>query len=180
LLVLSVGRLIPLKRPHDLVRAAARVREELDPVRVVFVGAGPLAEELDTLARHMDVPVTFAGFRNQSELPPIYAAADLLALCSEWETWGLVVNEAMSCNLPVVVSDVAGCSADMIVPRETGLTYPAGDVAKLAGAIAEVASLRRAHDFAPALEAMCERFSCKAAADNTIGALHSVIGRMSG
>ena len=55
--------------------------------------------------------MTFAGFRNQSELPRYLAAADVLVLPSDaGETWGLVVNEAMACGLPAIVSRAAGCA----------------------------------------------------------------------
>ena len=76
---------------------------------------------------------SFAGFRNQSELPTIYTAADVLVLPSDAnESWGLVVNEAMACGVPVIVSEAVGCAPDLIDPGATGWTYPLGDVASLA------------------------------------------------
>ncbi len=68
--------------------------------------------------------MTIAGFVNQQELPSWYAAADTLVLPSDSrETWGLVVNEAMAAGLPVVVSDAAGCSLDLVREGENGFTY---------------------------------------------------------
>ena len=54
---------------------------------------------------------------------------------------GLVVNEAMAAGLPVVVSDAAGCSADLVREGENGFTYPCGDVHVLAERLASVAML---------------------------------------
>ncbi len=88
----------------------------------------------------------FLGFVNQSELPAVYAAADLLVLPSNaQETWGLVVNEAMACGTPAVVSDAVGCGPDLVDAGATGAIFPFGDIAGLAAAIDGVFSLDRAH-----------------------------------
>ena len=76
------------------------------------------------------------GFRNQSELPAIYAAADVLVLPSDrQETWGLVINEAMAAGLPVIASDAVGCVPDLITPGERGDRFPPGDIDALAAAL---------------------------------------------
>ena len=81
------------------------------------------------------------GFVNQSELPAVYASADLLVLPSDsQETWGLVVNEAMACGIPAVVSDVVGCGPDLVEAGRTGETFAFGDTAALAAAIRSVLS----------------------------------------
>lgn len=134
--LLSVGRLVAMKRPLDLLRAARLLREQSISVRVVYVGAGPLGGAIEKEAKALGVQATMAGFRNQSELPQIYASADLLVLCSSSsETWGLVVNEAMACGTPAVVSDAVGCGPDMVEQGKTGCIYPVGDVQALAGAV---------------------------------------------
>ena len=53
----------------------------------------------------------------------------------ETETWGLVVNEAMACGLPAVVSEGVGCAPDLIVAGETGEMFPMGDTDALADAM---------------------------------------------
>jgi glycosyltransferase involved in cell wall biosynthesis len=52
-------------------------------------------------------------------------------LCSETETWGLSVNEAMACGLPVIVSDTVGCADDLLVHGKNGFIFPKGDLAAL-------------------------------------------------
>ena len=72
------------------------------------------------------------GFRNQTELPGLYAAADVLVLPSDGdETWGLVVNEAFACGLPAVVSDAVGCGPDLVEEGATGAVFALDDVGSL-------------------------------------------------
>jgi glycosyltransferase involved in cell wall biosynthesis len=73
---------------------------------------------------------------NQAELPQYYALADVFVLPSENEPWGLVINEVMASGVPVVASGSIGACADLVVEGITGFTYPHGDVAKLAAALA--------------------------------------------
>jgi glycosyltransferase involved in cell wall biosynthesis len=125
LLLLFAGKLVARKRPLDLLRAAHRMRG----VHVLFAGDGPLRRECAAMATRLGVPVTFAGFLNQSAIADAYTAADVLVLPSDRrETWGLVVNEAMACGRTAIVSDAAGCTPDLIREGETGFSYPAGDI----------------------------------------------------
>jgi glycosyltransferase involved in cell wall biosynthesis len=122
---LFAGKMSAKKRPLDLVEAVART----PGVHALMVGDGVLRGE-------SGANVTFAGFRNQSDMPEAYAVADVLVLPSDrQETWGLVVNEAMASGVPAIVSDAVGCAPDLIVPGMTGWTYPAGDVEALAAAL---------------------------------------------
>jgi glycosyltransferase involved in cell wall biosynthesis len=142
--ILFVGKLIARKRPSDLLRAVARLGGHA--AEVAFAGSGELEAELRQIAADASLHAEFLGFVNQSELPAVYAAADLLVLPSDGrETWGLVVNEAMACGLPAVVSDAVGCGPDLVEPGATGAVFPLGDVAALAAAIESVLSLDADH-----------------------------------
>jgi glycosyltransferase involved in cell wall biosynthesis len=127
------GKFINKKRPMDFVRAVAEASRQGNKLHGLMVGDGPLRSECQALAEASNVPVTFAGFLNQSEIAQAYVASDALVLPSDGgETWGLVVNEAMSCGRPCFVSDRVGCAPDLIVPAETGESFPMGDVQALA------------------------------------------------
>jgi glycosyltransferase involved in cell wall biosynthesis len=132
---LFVGKLLPRKRPADLIDACSNALSASagTGVYAVFVGDGPLREPLVQRASAIRDRVRFAGFRNQSELPAYYQAADALVLPSDGsETWGLVANEAMACGRPCLVSDATGCGADLIDDDKTGFRFPVGDADALA------------------------------------------------
>lgn len=63
--------------------------------------------------------VYFYGFRQIEENPVFYALAEAFVLPSLKEEWGLVVNEAMACSLPVIVSRTAGCAEDLLPGSES-------------------------------------------------------------
>jgi glycosyltransferase involved in cell wall biosynthesis len=135
---LSSGKLIPRKRPFDLLRAFTR-SDLPERSSLVFVGDGPLRFALEQAAQDLGVShrVVFLGFRNQSELPAIYGSCDVLVLASERETWGLVVNEAMAAGLVPVVSDQVGAGPDLV---ESAQIFSPGDEAALASILRRLAS----------------------------------------
>jgi glycosyltransferase involved in cell wall biosynthesis len=130
------GKFVDKKRPGDIIEAIRCMEpQERDRVQLLLVGGGPLEAELRTSAAGM--PVHFAGFLNQSEITQAYAVADCMVLPSDHgETWGLVVNEAMACGLPVIVSDQVGCAVDLVQAGKTGDIFPCGDVAALSALLA--------------------------------------------
>lgn len=172
--VLFAGKLTAIKRPLDLVRALAA----LGPGAALLVaGDGPLAPAVRAEAERLAVRVAWAGFLNQSEIARAYAAADVLALPSESETWGLAVNEAMATGLPAVVSHRVGSAPDLIEPGVTGEEYPAGDTAALAAALDRIRQARAAgHDFGPACRARAAAHSFAAASAGLVEAVRSVAG----
>ncbi|MBZ5534092.1 MAG: glycosyltransferase family 4 protein [Acidobacteriia bacterium] len=132
--ILFCGKLSDVKRPLDLLTAFAPLQQEAS---LVFVGDGPLKAPLQEHVAKKDVRnVHFAGFKNQSELPEFYAAADIFVLPSEFEPWGLTVNEAMCFGLPVIASDRVGAGGDLVKDRENGFIFPYGDVQQLASLLA--------------------------------------------
>ena len=139
--LLFVGKLVDSKRPFDLLAAAAMVKDRR--IEVAFAGAGEAEARLKQAAAAAGIPAVFHGFVNQSELPAIYAAADVIVSPSV-ETWGLVVNEAMACGLPAIVSDAVGCGPDLIEERATGSVFPLGNIEALADAIVRVLGFDRA------------------------------------
>lgn len=137
--VLFAGKLIAKKRPLDVLRAIVALKASGVPVEMVFAGSGELQAELEQVAQAAGLAVKFLGFVNQSRMPEIYASADAVVLPSEGtETWGLVVNEAMACGVPAVVSDAVGCGPDLVVPGQTGAVFPLADTDGLARALREV------------------------------------------
>jgi glycosyltransferase involved in cell wall biosynthesis len=130
--VLFCAKLQPWKRPGDLLEAFSRAN--VSDSYLLFAGDGPLRAALEQRSRDLRVAdrVRFLGFVNQTRLPGVYVASDLLVLPSDYEPFGLVVNEAMLCGRPVVVSDRIGARYDLVREGETGSVVPCGDVEALA------------------------------------------------
>ena len=172
--VLFVGRLVESKRPLDVVQAVARLVAAGMPLEVVVAGAGELSGRMEEAARAGGLDARFLGFVNQSRLPSVYASSDVVVLPSTAvETWGLVVNEAMACGVPAVVSDAVGCGPDLIEPGVTGAVAPLDDVPALSTAIASVLALdigRVRH----ALAARMDLYSPARAAEGLLQAAHAL------
>ena len=128
--VLYSGKLVEKKRPSDLLKAFEYISRTQKAV-LVYVGAGSLEPELKQYAEAKHLPVFFAGFRNQTELPKWFAIADVFALPSGEEPWGLVVNEAMCFRLPIVASDQVGATGDLVRGGVNGFVFRAGDARSL-------------------------------------------------
>jgi len=131
------GKLIAKKRPMDVLQAIDHLRGKCaSGVHVLIVGDGELGSNCKSFAERNSLPVTFAGFINQQQIPNAYAVSDCLVLPSDYgETWGLVVNEAMACGLPAIVSDQVGCHPDLIEQDRTGFVFPCGNIEALACAM---------------------------------------------
>lgn len=170
--VLFVGKLIAMKRPADVISAIALLRARGLPAAGLVVGDGPLRHELATQAQALDVPVRFAGFWNQAQLPNAYAAADVLVLPSTaHETWGLVVNEALACGLRAVVSDDVGCGPDLVRPGATGEVFATGNTLDLADALQRIVNTAPRPDL---IASAIAEYSCAAAARGILSAANFV------
>lgn len=136
-LILFVARLIPKKRAELLIRAFHGMHAGTDVV-LAIVGDGPLRAGLEQLVRDLDLAerVHFAGFLPPQEVIRWYACASLFVLPSS-ETWGVVVIEALSTGVRVVVSDEAGCHPDVVTDPALGSVVPARDEAALRMALEE-------------------------------------------
>jgi len=121
------------KSPLDLLRAFAKAN--LPTAHLLYAGSGPLLPQLQSEAASLGVAsrVRFLGFVNQSQLPAVYTSADLLILPSEFEPFGLVVNEAMCCGCTTAASDRCGAARDLVAPVCPEFVFPAGDIDALAG-----------------------------------------------
>ena len=142
LVILFCAKLQTWKRPHDVLHAFAQA--DIKDSFLVFAGDGPLRSKLEAEASSLGVAnrVRFLGFVNQTKLPPIYRSSDLFVLPSEYEPFGVVVNEAMLCGCPVIVSNRVGARFDLVEHGSTGFIYPVGDVEALSGLLCEMMSSR--------------------------------------
>ena len=150
-----MGRLSPEKGVDVLLKAFDG--------DLVIAGSGPEEARLRSLASPQ---VRFLGHVDRDELPRWYAAADVLALPSLSEPWGMPLNEGAAAGLPLVATDAVGAAHDLIEDGVNGFRVPAGDVEALR------AALRRLADDEPFRRAagarsreLAERFTPEAWAD---------------
>ena len=137
---LFVGRLVTGKGVLDLLDAYARLSPTLrEQVGLVFAGEGSMRAELESRARDIHPGrVHFAGFVHRDELAAYYALAECFVFPTRTDPWGLVVNEAMACGLPIICTRVAGCAADLV--QENGRLVSPANVDELAGAMEDIAT----------------------------------------
>lgn len=151
---LSLGRFVAKKNLAVLIQAYHKFRlmNPLTETHLVMVGSGDEDPKLRSLCQELHLPVYdhsapgaatvklqapgvhFYGFRQIEENPVFYALADAFILPSLYEEWGLVVNEAMACGLPVVVSETAGCAEDLLEPCESLEIFPPQTATQIAKA----------------------------------------------
>lgn len=133
-----VGRLASEKNLPLLLSAYRNCIETAQHANwgLIFVGDGPMKGQLiKTAAEHGLSGVTFAGGMPWHEVPTYLAQADVLILPSLSEPWGLVVNEAMVCGLPVVVSSQCGCVGDLVQHGQNGFTFDPEEEKELTAAL---------------------------------------------
>jgi glycosyltransferase involved in cell wall biosynthesis len=223
---LSLGRFVPKKNLAALLRGYQQVlvTRPDSQTHLVLVGSGEeeaamraLSQELhlrvydkisagyegSTLPTKPEPPgVHFYGFRQINENPVFYALADAFILPSLYEEWGLVVNEAMACGLPVVVSETAGCAEDLLVPdcltappvmapdlqvllaqftgclRQNGFLFDPQSIRELADALILLeAAPEIRENMGRASRQIIGRFSCETFAMNALIAANAAMGR---
>jgi glycosyltransferase involved in cell wall biosynthesis len=138
---LFAGRLVPDKGVFDLLRAYAALTPELrKEVGLVFVGEGNAKSALLQRAAAIHPgSIHFAGFAQREQLATYYALAEVLVFPTRSDPWGLVVNEAMACGLPIISSAAAGCVDDLVENHWNGRVVSPGDVPRLTSAMDELA-----------------------------------------
>jgi glycosyltransferase involved in cell wall biosynthesis len=138
--ILGLAKLNDREAPWDLLRAFARLGRE--DAWLVLAGDGPARPALEAFARDRGLArVRFPGYIPYPELPALYAAADLFVHAAREERWGVSVQEALACGLPVVASSRVGAIYDLVEPGGNGFAYPVGDDESLAGRIGEALAL---------------------------------------
>jgi glycogen(starch) synthase len=148
-LVLYSGRLVERKGIHELVAAIPHVLRAEPNTRFVLAG-GPPSVAGDELARQWLPPeldphrsrIHFTGWLSPRQVAEWYETADVLAVPSRYEPFGMVVLEGMLHGLPIVAADVGG-PAEILDHTRTGVLFPPGDAPALARALTRLVKSAR-------------------------------------
>jgi glycosyltransferase involved in cell wall biosynthesis len=124
-LLVAVGRLAPVKRFDELIRAAAQARVRVPGLRLEIVGGGPMLADLEALVSTLDAAhwVSFVGQVSHAGLVDRYRRAWLVTSASLAEGWGLTLTEAAACGTPAVATDIRGHRSS-VVDGVTGVLAP--------------------------------------------------------
>lgn len=175
-LVLSVARLVPDKGIDDLIRAVAETGDAR--LRLVVAGDGPEREALTELAAELGVRLTILGHVPEAELAQLYVDADVFALLSRHEPWGVAVNEAAASGLPLLLSDRVGAASDLLDADRNGFVASAGDVQEASAALMRLAAdpaLRR--ELGARSRELVRGWSYETSVDNFVAAVREATSR---
>lgn len=173
-LVFYCGQLIERKGLGDLLHAFARFQSGRADTALVVAGTGPRAQAFKNLAHRLGIAhqVHWLGHVPPERLPGWYALADLFALPSHEEVWGMVINEALACGVPVLTCEPVGAAPDLLTEGENGYIVPARDPDALHG--------RLVHHFADATDRAAMRARVIARSDayrlaDQVAAIHEAL-----
>lgn len=177
---LFVGALINRKRPLSVVEAVHRLQLAGQPAGALFVGTGELEDALRSRAAQLGMDEAhMVGFVNQTQLPQLYAAADVLVLPSIKDPRATVVNEAMAAGKPVIVSTGTGVwgPGDLVTNGKEGFVVDTDDDAALVAACRALMDGTLRSQMGRAASARAEYWSFDRAARGWEEAAASLTGR---
>ena len=135
-IAIAVGRLIPLKRYDDLIKAWKTVPDDW---QLYVLGEGEELSNLMGLVEEFGLKnIEFMGYKEKEELINFYKAADLFVHPTSTDVWGLVINEAMACGLPVITTEMCIAGEALIEDGKNGYLLPVGDVDALSKCIYKI------------------------------------------
>tara|TARA_A100001015_G_scaffold209112_1_gene234073 strand:+ start:882 stop:2033 length:1152 start_codon:yes stop_codon:yes gene_type:complete len=126
--IVFVSKFIPRKNPLELLKAIIPIKSQ---VQIIFVGDGPLKNEILEFAKLNFINICLSGFLNQSELPIPYMISDLYVNTSLYDASPKTLNEALNFDLPLISSDKVGQSSDLIKNGVNGYIYQIGNLQDL-------------------------------------------------
>tara|TARA_B100000989_G_scaffold198747_1_gene150180 strand:- start:697 stop:1839 length:1143 start_codon:yes stop_codon:yes gene_type:complete len=129
--ILFVGKLIDRKKPQHFINLAEEFKN-IKQLHFLLIGDGHLKNFCKEYIKKYNINnISMLGFQNQKNLKKIYQSSDLFVITSAYETWGLVINEAMASGLPILASNKCGSSKDLVLNGVTGYIYQYGNLKDL-------------------------------------------------
>mgnify|MGYP001228745596 CR=1 FL=1 len=132
--ILGVLKFIPREDPLTLVYAYTKIAHTFPNTHLILVGSGELQSKMEhyIVEHHLEDRIHLPGYVPYSHLPRYFAMADVLVHPAKVEPWGVTVNEAMVCGLPVIAADTVGSAYDLVQNKNTGFMFESGNPESLA------------------------------------------------
>lgn len=130
--ILYVGKLTPVKNIFFLLNSLKNI--DSSKYNLLIIGDGFLRNDIEKFMKENNINGFVTGFKNQTELPYYYMCSDIFVLLSK-DAWGLVMNEAMIFELPVIVTNKTGCYNTLIKNGSNGFVVNYNDEDELTKAI---------------------------------------------
>ena len=181
--ILYVGQLIERKGIQYLISAYELLKRDYNDACLVIVGDGPLKDKLQEVCIEQNIDdVIFTGWVSEKEKVIYYSIADVFVLPTLEDVWGLVVNEAMCCGLPIITTNAAGCSIDLVENGYNGFIVNSGDVEQLYYALLNTFENPVEHDQMGirSLEKIQRDFSVDTTVNGFLSAIKYIRGRFHG
>jgi glycosyltransferase involved in cell wall biosynthesis len=137
--VLGIMKWHPREDPVTLLRAFRGFHKKHPHSRLLLIGDGPLRPEIERFSVEVGKAVIMPGYQPYSKLPQFYAISDVFVHPSVNEPWGVSVQEALACGLPVMVAEGVGSRFDLLDEETTGWTFANGDTEALENRLAKLA-----------------------------------------
>jgi len=138
-LVLAVGRLVPVKNHALLLDALAQAHRAGVRCRLLLAGDGPLRPQIEAQVRALGIDSSVSLLGERRDVPDLLAACDLFVLSSDSEGMSNTIIEAMAAGRPVIATNVGG-NSELVIDGETGVLVEARNAASLADALAVLVS----------------------------------------
>lgn len=137
--IVSVNRLVPIKNIPMQLQAVQVLSVQFPQILLHIVGDGPLRSYLELEVERLGISkhVVLHGFKSDFELSPFFTQSDCFVLTSDYEGYGMVIVEAATAGLPIIMTDV-GCAGEVIIDGKSGLIIPPQDMQALIRALQEV------------------------------------------
>lgn len=131
---ITVGQFIE-RKGFDLLLKAWKDLKCPNAELLLIGGGGKRTEYERYIEEHSIHNVTICGFFPKKDLFEYYRASDIFVLPTREDIWGLVINEAMACGLPIISSDMCIAARELMVSGENGYIYPVEDTDRLLQAL---------------------------------------------
>lgn len=123
---LTIGRFVPVKNIEMQIKAMAEVVKKFPNIKLQIIGDGPEKSNYELIIKNYELKESVILIGWQEDLAEYYRKTDSFLMTSNYEGWGLVIIEAASHGLPIIMTDV-GCAGEIIRNNESGLIIPVGD-----------------------------------------------------